>query len=110
MLSGSWKTVGIGCVKYSGIYFWVQEFSSSANTGRATSADDSIRPVSIDIVNYNIGGYTGIQEEKPHRHSSGSPVPHKLPGRMGGRERSNYRILRFGKARGCLYAYRLRQP
>ncbi len=59
MLSG-WGTIGIGCVKYDGIYFWVQEFGGSPHAETATAADDSTRSVSVDIVNYNIKDYQNI--------------------------------------------------
>ncbi len=60
MLNASWKSVGIGCVKYCNMYFWVQEFSTSASSGTSKAADDSMRSVSIDIVNYNISSYQNV--------------------------------------------------
>lgn len=61
MLSRTFKSVGIGHVKYQGVDFWVQEFSTYLCSGEETAAVDQNRTVSVDIRK----DYVALSENAP---------------------------------------------
>ena len=51
---GSFKTIGIACVKYEGATYWVQEFSSLGATATLSTANDSLTPVTVSVENSKV--------------------------------------------------------
>ena len=54
MLSSGYNSVGIACVEYKGLCYWVQEFSSTVGSAVYTTPADSTKNVNIRIYNDNI--------------------------------------------------------
>lgn len=61
MLNRNFKSIGIAHVKYNGIDYWVQNFSSQSSGAAQTVADDTTIVEEVDILSANI---TAIQMNK----------------------------------------------
>lgn len=49
MISSDFNSIGIACVSYQGMYFWVQCFGGNAGSGMVTSAYDGVANVVITV-------------------------------------------------------------
>lgn len=58
MLRDYYTAVGIACVEYDGIYFWVQEFGFAKTSVAATSANNSATYKNVEIMESDVVSYT----------------------------------------------------
>ncbi len=58
MLNSNFSAVGIACVYYDGVYYWVQEFSSGNSGAAVTTANDSITTVTSTVSTSNVSSAT----------------------------------------------------
>ena len=58
MLSSYFGAVGIACVYYDGVYYWVQEFSYGNSGVAATTANDSTTTVTVNVETSSVKSVT----------------------------------------------------
>ena len=70
MMKSTFKSVGVGCVKVNGIYYWCQEFGYSVN-GVAKELDNRDDVISVNTLSENLNVYTNTNKI---RQSTGKTV------------------------------------